>query len=266
MIVNTKTFLFLLILLIVNSCSQKLPYGDPLEKPTDILKNQSSFADYWYEAMDLSTNFVGLDPFSKQISKEAFLQQVATGKYLPVRLLAGSASKFYYRLYKLDAAVDPYISSMLRSIGSVAYKDFKWEGLPLPAINFTDLNGKKYNSDFIKGKTLVLDFWFIGCTSCVREFPKLNELRNNYSNRNDVLFAAIAPDNENTLRKFLRKTDFKFDIISDTTSYLVKTLAIQSFPTQVVVKDGKVMKILDDGYHGFADLELFLKKEVLRHN
>ncbi len=262
MIVKTKTFLLLLLFLIINSCTQKLPYGDPLQKPQDILKNSSSFIEYWITAMDLSTDFMGFDPFSKPISKETFLKQVATGKYLPVRLLSDSASKIYYRLYKLDTTVDPLITTWLQSIGAVTYKDFMWEGLQLPEINFTDLNGKEYNSDFIKGKTLVLDFWFIGCTACVHEFPDLNELKNKYAGSKSILFAGIAPDKESALRKFLKKTDFQFDVISDTASYLVKKLGIQSWPTEVVVKDGKVFKILDDQYHGFPDLKLMLQKEV----
>jgi len=261
MIIKTKTFLFLLTLVIANSCTQKLPYGDPVEKPQDILKGHS-FTNYWIRAMDLSTDFVGLDPFSKQISKETFLKQVATGKYLPVRLLSDSVSKFYYRLYKMDTSVDPYIPAILRSIGAVAYKDFKWEGLPLPEINYTDLNGKKFNSDFIKGKTLVLDFWFIGCTACVEEFADLNKLRNKYADRKDIIFAAVAFDKEASVRKFLKKANLQFDVISDTSRYLIKKLAIQSFPTIVVVKNGKVIKIFDDQYHALPDLKMMLRNEV----
>ncbi len=212
--------------------------------------------------MDLSQNFVGLDPSSKSISIEAFLQEVATGKYLPVRLVSDSASKIYYQLYKLDTTVDSYISTMLRTIGAVTYKDFMWEGLQLPEINFTDLNGKEYNLDFIKGKTLVLDFWYIGCTACVHEFPDLNELKNKYAGSKNIVFASIAPDKENALRKFLKKTDFQFDVIPDTALYLVKKLGIQSWPTEVVVKDGKVFKILDDEYHSLPDLKFILKKET----
>lgn len=259
---NLLHLFFFLTPLLFYSCSESVPYGDAIENPKDILKNGSCFTNYWIRAMDLSTNFVGLDPSSKQIPKETFLQQVATGKFLPLRLSSDSASKIYYRLYKLDTIVDPYLPAMLRSIGAVAYKDFKWEGLPLPEINYTDLNGIKFNSDFIKGKTLVLDFWFIGCTACVEEFPDLNKLRNKYANRKDIIFAAVAFDKEASLRKFLKKTNLQFDVISETSRYLIKKLDIQSFPSIVVVKNGKVVKILDDQYHCLPDLKMMLRKEV----
>jgi len=92
--------------------------------------------------------------------------------------------------------------------------------------------------------------------------PQLNNVKAQYSNRKDMLFAAIAFDKENALRKFMKKTDFHYDIISDTASYLVKQLGISSFPTQVVIKDGIVVKILDDQYHSFEDLKSVLRKEA----
>ncbi|HEU5052786.1 MAG TPA: hypothetical protein VFT78_06725 [Hanamia sp.] len=60
----------------------------------------------------------------------------------------------------------------------------------------------------------------------------------------------------------MKKTDFQSDVISDTTNDLLKTLAIQFFPTQVVVKDGKVVKIFDDQYHALPDLKMMLRNEV----
>jgi len=60
----------------------------------------------------------------------------------------------------------------------------------------------------------------------------------------------------------MRKTDFHYDIISDTASYLVKQLGISSFPTEVVIKDGIVVKILDDQYHSLENLRSALKQEA----
>jgi peroxiredoxin len=255
-------YIFILLLFALGSCSQKLPYGDALIKPEVILKGQASFVNYWYKGMDLSRDFIGLNPSSKEISKGQFLNQVASGDYLPVRLVSDSSSFGYYKLYKIPDSVDNYINTMLQGIGSEEYKNFEWEGKPLPAINYTDLEGKKYDANSIKTKILVLDFWFIGCTSCVQEMPKLNELKAQYSNRSDILFAAIAFDKESALRKFMKKTDFNYDIISDTTSYLIKKLGIRSFPTAVIIKDARVVKILDDQYHSLPDLKLALQKEA----
>jgi peroxiredoxin len=75
------------------------------------------------------------------------------------------------------------------------------------------------------------------------------------------LFAGIAVDKEKELRQFVKKTNFKYDIISDTSGYLKGKLGIRAFPTAVIInKKGNVVKILDDQYHGFENLRAELKK------
>jgi thiol-disulfide isomerase/thioredoxin len=256
-----KAATIVLFFLALSSCKEKLPYGDAMIKPEIILKNQDNFVKYWYAALDLSHDFIGLNDSSREIPKGEFFKQVATGDYLPVRLT--SDSLMYYKLYKLNDSVDDYIPVMLQGIGSEAYNHYQWEGKQLPPINFTDLEGKKYNSQSIKGKILVLDFWFIGCTYCVHEMPKLNALVNEYKNRKDILFAAIAFNKENDLKKFMKKIDFQYDVISDTSGYLNKKFEIRAYPTKVIInKEGNIVKILDDQYHSFKNLQETLKKEA----
>jgi hypothetical protein len=152
------TYLFL-ILFAFSACKQKLPYGEPVVKPENALKNQTSFVNYWASVMNLSCDFIALNDSSKQIPKTEFYRQIATGNYLPV--LLHSDSTVYYELYKLNDTVDNYISTILKGIGSDEYDHYLWEGKQIPPISFTDMNGRKYNLQSIKGKIVVFDFWFI---------------------------------------------------------------------------------------------------------
>jgi thiol-disulfide isomerase/thioredoxin len=257
-----KKVSYIFLFLFACSCKQKLPYGKPVVNPDAVLKDQMSFVNYWASAMNLSCDFIALNDSSKQISKADFYRQIATGNYLPV--LLNSDSTTYYQLYKMNDTVDHYISTMLKGIGSDEYDHFLWEDKQLPSISFKDLNGKKYDSESMKGKIIVFDFWYIGCTACVHEMPKLNAIVNEYKNRKDILFAAVAFNKENDLKAFMKKINFDFDIISDTTSYLNKKLDITSYPTQLIIdKKGRVVKILDDQYHTLKNLQAILKKEVI---
>ena len=98
------------------------------------------------------------------------------------------------------------------------------EGRPLPGFNFVDLNGNVYNKDNCKGKIVVLNFWFIGCTACQEEMPDLNKIVASYKNRDDVLFISIAPNSTNDLKKFLEKTPFNYAAIPDKSYYVADTL------------------------------------------
>ena len=44
----------------------------------------------------------------------------------------------------------------------------------------TDMNGNKINTQDLKGKTIVMNFWFINCPPCRTEIPHLNKLVDKY--------------------------------------------------------------------------------------
>lgn len=45
-----------------------------------------------------------------------------------------------------------------------------------PPFSVTDINGNEYSLESLKGKIIVLNFWFVECKPCVQEMPELNEL------------------------------------------------------------------------------------------
>lgn len=251
--------IFLFIFTISIGCTNKLPYGDPVVAPEVALKPEN-FTGYWRMLLNLSQDFKGLDSSGEEISKSAFLQRVGTGKYLPLRLSSDSGS-YYYKLYPIDQPIDDFTKYTLMGMGNETYKQFLWEGKDLPDIHFKALNGKIYNKETMHGKTVLIDFWFIGCTYCVQEMPKLNKLADSLKGKN-ILFASIAFDEADSLKKFLKKIDFHFDVISDTAATLNKALGVRAYPTKVVVgKDGKIIKIIDDPYHEWENLMAVLGKE-----
>jgi thiol-disulfide isomerase/thioredoxin len=253
--------IFLLLSPAFLSCKQSLPYGPPVQEPENILKDQRSFMQYWYGNLNLWEDFNALDTSGKTIFKGEFLKQVSKGNYLPLRLTPDTSN--YYKLYKINTRVDKLISIWLKDIGNSEYSKYQWEAKAIPAINYRDLKGRIYNQQTIEGKVLVLDFWFIHCTACVAEMPELNKLVNQYKDRKDILFAAIAFDKEQDLKKFLAKTTFNYAVISDTVSYLGNALGVRVFPTAVVIdKKGKVVKIINSYGKTYKVLESVLKKEA----
>jgi thiol-disulfide isomerase/thioredoxin len=47
------------------------------------------------------------------------------------------------------------------------------EGMPAPAFYAHTLDGKTISSSELRGKVVVLNFWFIGCPACLAMEPKL---------------------------------------------------------------------------------------------
>lgn len=105
----------------------------------------------------------------------------------------------------------------------------------------TDINGKKYKLKELKGKVVVINFWFIACQPCQREIPELNNLVNEFKDSSGVVFLAVCLDEKYLIKEFLEKTPFAYNII-DNGRYITSQYGVTTYPTHVILdKEGKVV-------------------------
>jgi thiol-disulfide isomerase/thioredoxin len=245
---NMRTlYIPLLALLVLGACSgpgsQKIKTGEPIKSPEKILASSPAFMGYKQDLLNLAVDYTTFDTAMKPISRAAFLEAFATGEYLPVRLV--SDTKASYKLYKLPDTTNQDVSNVVRYYGEVYNKHYKREGTAFPAINFSDVNGTVYNKETLKGKTVVLKFWFIRCGACVAEMPQLNELVEEYRDHKDVLFLSMAFDTKEQLLNFLKKTRFLYATIPVPEAYVSEEVKVDAFPTHMILKDGIIQKVPD---------------------
>ncbi len=123
----------------------------------------------------------------------------------------------------------------------------------------SDIAGDKYKLKDLKGKVVVLNFWFINCTPCRAEIPELNKLVQDYSDSSNIIFLAIALDSKSDLKGFLKKEPFNYKII-DNGQDIANQYNIAAYPTHVIInKEGKVY------FHtqgGGASTVFWLRKSV----
>lgn len=161
---------------------------------------------YTYNTIHLSGDFIALDKDSNNIDKSTFLQQLQTSSVFAFKI--GSIDKQdVYKLYSLLSS-DESIKATLQQMAATALQQYRMEGTTMPDFNFTDINGKQYNSANTHGKILVIKCWFIACVACVKEFPELNKLVDLYKGNKNVLFISLAIDKTAPLLKFLQKKNF----------------------------------------------------------
>ncbi len=133
---------------------------------------------------------------------------------------------------------------------------------PLKSFRLTDMNNKKWDSKELRGKTIVINFWFTACKPCIAEMIYLNKLVQENKD-SSVVFIAPAPENETQIKKFLKKYDFYYNIIPSSGDYIM-AMDIQNFPTHLVVdKQG----ILREVFIGYADdIQQKLQAEIDKLN
>lgn len=114
------------------------------------------------------------------------------------------------------------------------------KGAVLTTFDLENMNGQKVTLESLKGKVVLINFWFINCPPCRMEIPDLNELKAEYAGKN-VEFLAITFDPKNQVSEFLQKIPFDFQIFPNAQK-VIETYGIQGFPTSVVInKHGKVV-------------------------
>lgn len=96
----------------------------------------------------------------------------------------------------------------------------------------TDLNGEKVSLSNLKGKIVVLNFWFTTCEPCIKEIPELNKLVKKYK-KQGVQFIAITFNKDTDLKKFFSKNKFDFTIVSDMD--IIKKYKVDSYPTSMII-------------------------------
>ncbi|WP_445715324.1 peroxiredoxin family protein [Flavobacterium sp.] len=127
-----------------------------------------------------------------------------------------------------------------------AEKEFRNEldGSKLEELDLEDINGAKFNLENLKGKVIVLNFWFTQCKPCIEEFPELNNLKEKYKNQ-DVEFFAVTWNNKEIVDKFLLNNKLDFKIIPNG-KLIIDKFKIPHYPYNIVIdKNGKIEYIND---------------------
>ena len=115
------------------------------------------------------------------------------------------------------------------------------EGMQAPAFSVTTLEGKTIRSSELKGKVVVLNFWFIGCAVCREHKPKLNELKAKFAGTNDVVFLAMTADTAGEVKRYLAKEPFDYLNAADAKPAM-DTFVFAGFPKNIVIdRSGKIV-------------------------
>jgi len=254
-----KLFAFLLATTMLTSCSSQ-EERKPLVEPESILKSLVNFLVYRENFVRLSEDFTPIDAEDKTIDRGNFLKALATGSYIPLRMVR-SDSSYCYKLHPIPTTTDPGINRTIRDWGQLLYSYYQMEGKPLPRFGFTDLSGKTYTAENTKGKIIVIKCWFIGCVPCVKEMPALNKIVEKYQNRRDIEFVSLAMDPPKELNDFLKKREFRYATVPSQRDYLIDRIRITHYPTHIIInKQGLVSRILQTE----RELEIALEKEVAK--
>jgi peroxiredoxin len=117
---------------------------------------------------------------------------------------------------------------------------------PAPAADFRTMDGSSLRLADLKGKVVVLNFWYVGCAPCRVEIPGLNKLVEEFAPR-DVVFLGLALDKAPALEEFLKDNAFAYRIVPESQS-LAAAFGVSIYPTHILInKQGEIEFFLTGG-------------------
>jgi peroxiredoxin len=151
----------------------------------------------------------GNGPLWNKQELDSFLLARTSKRSRLIPKITGAEEKGDTLIYELNLALNPNPTDIQGQY---------LEGQPLPDFNLKSIDGKEMKLKELKGKPMVINFWFAGCIPCLAELPELNALKEKYKN-SDVLFLSMTFEKKSTVINFLKKHPFNFIPISDAKAY-----------------------------------------------
>ena len=113
-------------------------------------------------------------------------------------------------------------------------------GTGFPEFDLLDLNGNRLTRTELRGKVLVLNFWFIGCSPCEMERPSLNDLTKVYADNKEVVFISFAKNDKEQLTKFLAENPILYNVVPTDKDFIKTKFEINEYPVNIILdRNGK---------------------------
>ncbi|HQR05348.1 MAG TPA: TlpA disulfide reductase family protein [Gemmatales bacterium] len=158
---------------------------------------------------------------------------------------AEKAIKDAQGIVKIDAIKEQLESKLKSHTQYVKYsiedaeRKAKIVGKPSAEWKTTDLAGKEFSNESLKGKVVVMDFWYRGCGWCIKAMPQMNQLADDFKNDNVVIIGMNTDRDEKDAKFVIDAMKLNYNTLKG--EGLPTKFGVQGFPTLVIIdKEGNV--------------------------
>lgn len=118
-------------------------------------------------------------------------------------------------------------------------------GNPAPNVGYTLLDGSSADTDGLRGKVVLVNFWATDCAPCVREMPQLVATHQKFNARGfETLAVAMRYNAPALVIHFAQRRQLPFGVVIDNTGVFARRFdAEQVTPTSVLIdRQGRIVK------------------------
>jgi thiol-disulfide isomerase/thioredoxin len=136
-----------------------------------------------------------------------------------------------------------------------AFKPF-----PAPAWTLHDVDGGTVNSEQLKGKVVVLDFWATWCGPCRSEIPSYVELQKKYGNAGlAVVGVSLDRGGPQVVKKFVGEQKINYLIVMGDDKIAEVFGGVEAIPTTFIIDRDGTVRFRKVGAMDHEEFEAILK-------
>jgi len=186
-------------------------------------------------------NIITVDEAKKKLSKQVVKMTKILGKQLYGSItIEETKTKKDSIISKISFAISDKKKDNLINSGPLS----EFKNKEFPKFDLKTLTGKNFNSELLKGKPTMINFWFTKCPPCIDEMPILNKLAKKY--KNEFNFIAITYEKNEDVKEFLKKHPFKFKHLVNAEK-LTDFLGMKAYPKNLFLDKNGVLKYVKGG-------------------
>jgi peroxiredoxin len=130
-----------------------------------------------------------------------------------------------------------------------------------PDFSLKDVNGNTINLSDLKGKIVLLDFWYVACKPCIKASYKLDELQKEFAERGVVILGMNTMDKSDKIKRHNKKHKISYNSILCTREMKAR-YKIKSYPSFYLIDQSGTIIFSTSGYS--AELKSELKSAILQ--
>ena len=136
------------------------------------------------------------------------------------------------------------------------------QGKMAPDFKLKNIDGIEVKLSDYKGKIVILNFFGVWCSWCIKEMPGFVKIYDEYKGKNVELLVVDVGDTKDVLTDYLKKNNFMIKPVLDVDKKVSTDYRVSGFPTSYIIDEKGIIKTVRPGYMDDASLKSILSTMV----
>jgi peroxiredoxin len=119
-------------------------------------------------------------------------------------------------------------------------------GKPAPDFETSDMDGNKVRLKDLRGKVVVLDFWYRGCGACLRSMPEINQIAADFADQPVAIYGMNTDQDPADAQAVIHALSLSYPSLR--ARDLEKQFGVELFPTPIVIDRQGIVRDIHIGF------------------